>query len=52
MASGLSALEAGVAASWIHARAAEAASGGGPISAMDIADAVPAVVAELLLGGV
>lgn len=51
LASGLSALEAGVAASWIHARAAEAASGGGPIAALDIADALPAVVAELLLEG-
>ncbi|MCB2411599.1 NAD(P)H-hydrate dehydratase [Demequina sp. TTPB684] len=49
LASGLSALDAGVAASWIHARAAEAASGGGPIAALDIAEAVPAVVAELLL---
>lgn len=35
---------------WVHARAAEAASGGGPIVALDIADALPAVVAELLLG--
>jgi len=50
LASGLSAADAGAAASWVHARAAEAASGGGPIVALDVADALPAVIAELLLG--
>ena len=50
LAAGLTAADAGAAASWVHARAAEAASGGGPIVALDIADAVPAVVAGLLLG--
>lgn len=49
LAAGLTAVDAAVAASWIHARAAEAASGGGPIAALDIADALPAVIAELLL---
>ncbi|NTV39108.1 MAG: NAD(P)H-hydrate dehydratase, partial [Demequinaceae bacterium] len=50
LASGLSAADAGAAASWVHARAAEAASGGGPIVALDVADALPAVIADLLLG--
>ncbi len=49
LAAGLSAPEAGAAASWVHARAAEAASGGGPIAALDVADAVPAIIADLLL---
>lgn len=51
LAAGLSAAEAGAAASWVHARAAEAASGGGPLTALDVADAVPVVIAELLLAG-
>lgn len=50
LAAGLSAADAGAAGAWVHARAAEASSGGGPIVALDIADALPAVVAELLLG--
>lgn len=49
LASGLSAADAGAAASWVHARAAEAASGGGPIVALDVAEALPAVIADLLL---
>ncbi len=49
LAAGLSAHDAGAAAAWVHARAAEAASGGGPIAALDVAEAVPAIVAELLL---
>lgn len=50
LASGLSAADAGAAAAWVHARAAEIASGGGPILAMDVADMVPAVVTSLLSG--
>lgn len=49
LAAGLGAAEAGAAAAWVHARAAEAASAGGPIAALDVADAVPGVVADLLL---
>lgn len=49
LASGLNAADAGAAAAWVHARAAGAASGGGPIVAMDIVDALPATIAELLL---
>ena len=50
LAAGLTAADAGAAAAWVHARAAEAASAGGPIVALDVADALPAVIAELLLG--
>lgn len=35
-------------AAWVHARAAERASGGGPIAAGDVAEAVPATIAALL----
>ena len=35
-------------AAWIHARAGEHASKGGPLVALDIAEAVPAVIRELL----
>jgi len=48
LSAGLSAADAGASASWIHARAATIASGGGPIAALDVADAVPQAVAELL----
>lgn len=48
LAAGLSAADAGVCAAWVHAQAGAAASGGGPLLAMDIADATPAVLALLL----
>lgn len=48
LAAGLAAADAGAAASWVHARAAELASGGGPLLSMDVADMVPAVAASLL----
>lgn len=48
LASGLSAADAGTLAAWVHARAGELASGGGPLLAMDIADMAPAVVASVL----
>jgi hydroxyethylthiazole kinase-like uncharacterized protein yjeF len=36
------------AAAWLHGRAGERASGGGPVVALDIAEAVPGVVAALV----
>ncbi len=48
MAAGLHAAEAGVAASWIHARAGEIASAGGPVTALSVAEALPRAVAALL----
>ncbi|MFN3865785.1 MAG: NAD(P)H-hydrate dehydratase [Demequina sp.] len=48
LAAGLTAADAGACAAWVHARAAQAANPGGPIAALDIAIAVPVVVAELL----
>jgi hydroxyethylthiazole kinase-like uncharacterized protein yjeF len=36
------------AAAWIHGEAGRSASGGGPIQALDIAEAVPAVIRRLL----
>ncbi|WP_061962324.1 NAD(P)H-hydrate dehydratase [Demequina flava] len=47
LASGMNAAEAGACAAWVHAAAAEAASAGGPIVALDIARAVPGVLASL-----
>lgn len=47
LASGLVAADAGASAAWIHARAGDLASGGGPITALDIADMVPRVIAAL-----
>ena len=35
-------------AAWVHADAARRASGGGPIAALDVADAVPATISALL----
>ena len=50
LAAGLTAADAGAVAAWIHARAAALASAGGPIAALDVADAVPAAVAQVLAG--
>lgn len=47
LAAGLPAATAGALGAWVHARAGELASGGGPIVASDIADAVPRVLASL-----
>ncbi|TAM67524.1 MAG: NAD(P)H-hydrate dehydratase [Microbacteriaceae bacterium] len=41
-------LRLGATAALVHTRAAARASGGGPIAALDIADAVPATIAALL----
>jgi hydroxyethylthiazole kinase-like uncharacterized protein yjeF len=38
-------------AAWVHGRAGEAASGGGPVTALDVAEAVPGVLRSLLAGG-
>jgi hydroxyethylthiazole kinase-like uncharacterized protein yjeF len=48
LAAGLSPFDAGSVGSWLHGAAATLASRGGPISAPDVARAVPQVVADLL----
>jgi hydroxyethylthiazole kinase-like uncharacterized protein yjeF len=40
--------ELAAAAAWLHGEAGRVASGGGPIQALDIAEALPAVIARLL----
>ncbi len=50
LAAGLPADAAGANAAWVHARAAERASAGGPVAALEVATAVPGVIAELLAG--
>ncbi|WP_062303793.1 ADP-dependent NAD(P)H-hydrate dehydratase [Demequina subtropica] len=50
LAAGLRADVAGATAAWVHARAAEQASVGGPVAALDVATALPKVVAGLLAG--
>jgi hydroxyethylthiazole kinase-like uncharacterized protein yjeF len=47
LAAGLSAFDAAAVGSWLHGAAATYASGGGPISALDVARAIPAVVRTL-----
>jgi hydroxyethylthiazole kinase-like uncharacterized protein yjeF len=48
LAAGLSPFDAASAGSWLHGAAATYASAGGPLSASAVADAIPAVVRELL----
>ncbi len=48
LAAGLDAREAGAMAALVHGQAGARACGGGPLAAIDIADAIPAVVAGLL----
>ena len=48
LAAGLSPFDAASVGSWLHGAAAAVASGGGPLSASDVADAVPEVVRNLL----
>jgi len=48
LAGGLRAADAGASAAWIHARAGELAAGGGPISALDVADMVPQLIRRVL----
>ncbi|MFI2706852.1 NAD(P)H-hydrate dehydratase, partial [Nocardioides sp. CER28] len=47
LAAGLSPLDAASVGSWLHGAAATLASGGGPITATDVARAIPAVVTNL-----
>jgi len=48
LAAGLTPYDAGSVGSWLHGAAATYASRGGPISAPDVARAIPRVVADLL----
>jgi hydroxyethylthiazole kinase-like uncharacterized protein yjeF len=48
LAAGLSPYDAGSVGSWLHGAAATLASRGGPITAPDVARAIPQVVADLL----
>jgi hydroxyethylthiazole kinase-like uncharacterized protein yjeF len=48
MASGVSAVEAGAMAALTHGRAGARASAGGPAAALNVADAIPETIAELL----
>ncbi len=47
LASGLNAADAGACAAWVHSEAARLANNGGPIAALDIANALPRVIAAL-----
>ncbi|MFN8077744.1 MAG: NAD(P)H-hydrate dehydratase [Kineosporiaceae bacterium] len=51
LAAGLAPADAGAVAAAVHGRAARAASAGGPLRVLDVARAVPAVVAGLLAAG-
>ncbi|RIJ18693.1 NAD(P)H-hydrate dehydratase, partial [Clavibacter nebraskensis] len=42
--------EVAAAATWLHGRAGDLASGGGPITALDVAEAMPRAVRETLAG--
>ena len=48
LAAGLTPYDAGAVGSWLHGAAATLASDGGPISAPDVAAALPHVIADLL----
>ena len=48
LAAGLDPFDAASVGSWLHGAAATAASGGGPLSAVDVARTLPAVVRDLL----
>ncbi len=50
LAAGLTAADAGACAAWVHARAADDANSGGPVAALDVAEALPRLVASLLRG--
>ncbi|MGZ4502918.1 MAG: NAD(P)H-hydrate epimerase [Nocardioidaceae bacterium] len=47
LAGGLPPFDAGAVGSWLHGAAAALASGGGPVTASDVADAIPEVVRRL-----
>ncbi|RIJ60416.1 NAD(P)H-hydrate dehydratase, partial [Clavibacter lycopersici] len=42
--------EVAAAAAWLHGRAGDLASGGGPITALDVAEAMPRAVRDVLGG--
>lgn len=42
--------EAAAAAAWLHGRAGAIASGGGPVTALDVAEAMPRAVRDVLAG--
>ncbi|MFV0634307.1 NAD(P)H-hydrate dehydratase [Demequina sp.] len=48
LAGGVNALEAGAAAAWVHMAAADTANLAGPVAALDLAAALPRVIADLL----
>ena len=48
LAAGLTPLDAASVGSWLHGAAATAASAGGPITALDVARALPGLLADLL----
>lgn len=48
LAAGLEPFDAASAGAWLHGEAASRASGGGPVLACDVADALPGIVAGLL----
>ena len=48
LAAGLDPFDAASVGSWLHGAAAAQASGGGPLTASEVADAVPVVVRDLL----
>ena len=50
LASGLAPFDAASVGSWVHGAAATLASGGGPITASDVAHRIPVIVRELLDG--
>ena len=47
LASGLTAIDAGAVAAWVHGTAARSASRGGPLVARDVAEALPGVLGAL-----
>ncbi len=50
MAAGLDAFDAGPVGAWLHGAAAARAGGGGPVTAPEVAGALPVVSRELLVG--
>jgi len=50
LASGMSAVDAGACAAWIHASAARTARAGGPVAALDVAEALPRAITAVLRG--
>ncbi|MGH3318295.1 MAG: NAD(P)H-hydrate dehydratase, partial [Nocardioidaceae bacterium] len=51
LAAGLDPLDAGSVAAWLHGSAATLASAGGPVTAVDVAEALPRATAWVLDAG-